>query len=236
MKLLKKVLQREQKGFTLLEILLVVAAIAILAGIVILAINPNKQLGDTRNSQRRLDINTILNAVYQYSLDHNGALPGADLGQGSGSIPTGTSKADAAEICLIDSTDTTGATNLSCADQGSGYVYLSDLTTNGVYLGAIPMDPAPAQSNSGVADDGSSFASTSHCFDGTTAQTSLGTETISGPDSNDYLSVADGRVGSGYYIYQDSGTGRITVFAPCTEQTLWNETDTSGAISISSTR
>ena len=47
----------------------------ILAGIVILAINPTKQLGDTRNAERRSDVLTLLNAVYQYSIDRNGSLP-----------------------------------------------------------------------------------------------------------------------------------------------------------------
>ncbi len=103
-----------KKGFTLLEILLVVAAIAILAGIVILAINPTKQLGDTRNAQRRADVNTILNAVYQYAIDNNGTLP--------------------ANI-------TTTVTAVCQASPCTGLIDLSVLTTSEKYLTAIPRDP-----------------------------------------------------------------------------------------------
>lgn len=65
----------KNKGFTLLEILLVIAVISILAGIVILAINPSKQLAEARNSERHSDTRTLLDALYQYSIDHNGNLP-----------------------------------------------------------------------------------------------------------------------------------------------------------------
>jgi prepilin-type N-terminal cleavage/methylation domain-containing protein len=65
-------IRKYQKGFTLLEILLVVAAIAILAGIVIFAVNPTKQLADTRDAQRKLDTKTILSAVYQYNVANGG--------------------------------------------------------------------------------------------------------------------------------------------------------------------
>ena len=111
-----KNLLRSQKGFTLIEILLVVAAIAILAGIVIVAINPGKQLGDTRNAQRQSDVTTILNAAYQYSIDNNGVLP-------AGITATST------EICA------SGAANCNSV------IDLSVLALNGKYLVGIPSDP-----------------------------------------------------------------------------------------------
>lgn len=101
---------KQRAGFTLLEILLVVAAIAILAGIVILAINPGKQLGDTRNADRRSDVNTILNAVYQYSLDFQGFLPTA-ITTGDCTTDTGATLA-AEKICATGGT-CTGITDLS---------------------------------------------------------------------------------------------------------------------------
>jgi prepilin-type N-terminal cleavage/methylation domain-containing protein len=121
MSLFTSIKQGRQKGFTLLEVLLVVAIIAILAGIVIIAINPGKNLGDSRNSQRSADVNTIINGVYQYSIDNNGAMP--PNGTGSGISTTAT------EICA------TGAS--SCAS----LVDLSTLTAAGKYLVSIPKDP-----------------------------------------------------------------------------------------------
>ena len=112
--------QTNKKGFTLLEILLVVAAISILAGIVIVAINPSKQLGDTRDAQRRSDVNTILNGVYQYSIDENGAMPSADI--------TTTAK----DICVTGGTCT-------------GLVDLSALVPK--YLVGIPKDPSSTDVN-----------------------------------------------------------------------------------------
>lgn len=103
------------KGFTLIEVLLVIAILAILAGIVIVAVNPLQQLQNARNAQRRADVNTILNAVYQYTVDNNGTIPVT--------IPS-----SAGEICV-------GAVVSGCT------VDLTVITTNEKYLTAFPKDP-----------------------------------------------------------------------------------------------
>ena len=62
----------KNKGFTLIEILVVIGIIAILATIVIIAINPARQFAQARNSQRTSNINSILNAIGQNMADNKG--------------------------------------------------------------------------------------------------------------------------------------------------------------------
>jgi prepilin-type N-terminal cleavage/methylation domain-containing protein len=119
-----------KRGFTLLEILLVVAAIGILAGIVILAINPGKQLGDTRNAQRKADVNTLLNATYQYTID-NGVAPATIASSTCATVATN-------EICA------TGAA--SC----TGLIDLSALTNSQKYIVSMPTDPSGATTTNGT--------------------------------------------------------------------------------------
>ena len=66
---------KKQSGFTLIELLIVIGIIAILAGIVIIAVNPTKQFGQANDAQRTSDVNAILNAVSQYAADNRGAMP-----------------------------------------------------------------------------------------------------------------------------------------------------------------
>ena len=113
-----------KKGFTLLEILLVVGIIAILAGIVIVAINPSRQLATVRNTQRLSDLKQIYNAMTQYYIDHN-------------AYPASSTFSALTEICNTgaNSAATTSIDGTSCGSLAN----LSLLVPT--YLVAIPVDP-----------------------------------------------------------------------------------------------
>jgi len=102
----------DSQGFTLIELLIVIGIIAILAAIVIVAVNPARQLAQARNATRSANASTILNAVTQ-NIAENGSF-----------------------VCSGGDIPTTTPTNLSSDD----YNICSCLVP--VYVAEMPFDPS----------------------------------------------------------------------------------------------
>ena len=102
-------------GFTLIEIIIVIGVISILAGIVITAVNPRRQLAITENTKRAAAARELQNAIQQFVIDDK-MLPG---------IPFDGDEVVTYEICREGG--------------GNGCHDLTPLVTFG-YLTAIPVD------------------------------------------------------------------------------------------------
>lgn len=113
---------QSRRGFTLIEILVVIGIIAILATIVIVAINPSRQFAQARESQRISNINSILNAIGERIADNKGIFASSG---GCPVLSTSTTTIDAGA----------GATS-------GGHL---DLATNCLvptYISSLPSDPS----------------------------------------------------------------------------------------------
>jgi prepilin-type N-terminal cleavage/methylation domain-containing protein len=124
-----------KKGFTLVELLLVIGIIATLAVVVFVALDPAKRFQDARNVRRTSDVETILNAIHQYVIDQKGAFPSGFIANNEQVLGTSES----------------GCTN-SSGGCSAGDACLNISTDLAKYLKAIPNDPA----------DGSSSANTGY--------------------------------------------------------------------------
>jgi prepilin-type N-terminal cleavage/methylation domain-containing protein len=67
------------KGFTLVELLVVIAVLGVLATVLLIAINPGEQLARGRDTGRKQTLAQIAHAIQAYYTAHNGTYP-ADAG------------------------------------------------------------------------------------------------------------------------------------------------------------
>ncbi len=117
-----------KKGFTLLELLIVIGILAILSTTVVLVINPAQLLKKARDSQRISDLNTLKTAIAYYITETSSPSIGV--------VDTTYSTVDTSN-CFGTSSSTTALTT-----DGSGWIPIDfDSMTGGSPIGSLPQDP-----------------------------------------------------------------------------------------------
>ncbi|MCH7492612.1 type II secretion system protein [Patescibacteria group bacterium] len=137
----------KNRGFTLLELLVVIGIIGILAAIVIVAINPGRQFAQARNAQRWNDVNATLNAIHQYAVDNNGIVP-ATITATPTNIGSGGSDIDLCEslvgevsgisyITAMPVDPENGNWSGACTSYNTSYLVSKDVVTGRVTIDAL---------------------------------------------------------------------------------------------------
>jgi len=121
-----------RRGFTLVELIIVIAIVAILAGAIFVAIDPARRLHEARNARRKSDVNTILDAVKKYQVDNQG---------------THYAEVVAMTNDVYYGIGTDGNLCTGCAVVG-GITECTDLEDMGAnYLAVVPYDPKDGNDN-----------------------------------------------------------------------------------------
>jgi len=120
---------RSVTGFTLVELLIVIAILAVLSVTVVLVLNPAELLRQARDTRRLSDLSSIHRAISFYLVDQAGSVSWV----ASHNCTVGTASPMGGGVCV---------TNSSTVVTGTGWVDVGfSSTTTGSPLAALPLDP-----------------------------------------------------------------------------------------------
>jgi len=137
------------KGFTLVELLIVITILAALAAAVVVVLNPAELLAQGRDAQRMSDLSTVQNALLM--LVAQGLVPAPSLCVGAVGPPL-LNSCNPGGICMVDpggtnngpfSTQTCSGFNSARTVDGTGWVdvLLTDARVGGSPITILPVDP-----------------------------------------------------------------------------------------------
>lgn len=133
------------KGFTLIEVLVVMGIIAVLSTIVLVAINPSRQFAQSRDTQRTSNVTALLNAIGQRTVDNRGIFEtGCDAGEISATTTIIKSGEDGFDLypCIVPTymallpVDPKVGVFTSATSYDSGYTISRDVVTGRITVAA----------------------------------------------------------------------------------------------------
>ncbi len=133
---------KNKKGFTLIELIIVIAVIALLAAATFVAVDPAKRIGQARDAQRWQDVTAIADAIKMYMADNATTYPTSTGILSDSIVQVGNGSNDAGYSIMIIGFPGDKA----LCDPGGNFYFVDDdaialdsLTP--IYLPTLPVNP-----------------------------------------------------------------------------------------------